>query len=452
MRLFLIAGVLLTIGAVAGQNSPAGLYRSWLDDDVAYIITAPERGEFQSLQTDLERQRLIEQFWLRRDPTPKTVENEFKDEHYRRMAFANEHYGTVIPGWKTDRGRIYITFGPPDEIESGNNSAHPFERWRYRFIEGIGNNVDFEFLDTAMSGEFHLTADPTEKRSLPSSEAGFNSLSENGLQHPPKIKFRNLEAMVNARLHFDTLPMKVRLDFVKITGFTVLTNVTLRFEPKPAEDPSKSTISIYARVITPARRAVEVFEADLQDGAGSRVYQKSMPLAPGSYHLSMAAGDVARDAFNNYEMEFNVPQYSKDRLSNSSLILAGQVEKISGNGIPAGQFVVGDTSIRPRMTDTFELGEKLGVYVQLYHFAAEKKTHKPNGSIQYQIVKKGSDKPALEYNEDVNAIQGASAQQVSVIKLLPLQSLAPGLYSLRLKATDHLSKQVLALAADFTLR
>ena len=102
-------------------------YRKWLNEDVAYIITDEERTAFKRLQTDEEREQFIEQFWLRRDPTPDTVENEFKEEHYRRIAYANEHFASGIPGWKTDRGRIYITYGPPDEIES-HPSGGTYER------------------------------------------------------------------------------------------------------------------------------------------------------------------------------------------------------------------------------------------------------------------------------------------------------------------------------------
>ena len=156
-------------------------YRKWLNEDVAYIITDEERSAFKRLQTDDEREQFIENFWLRRDPTPDTVENEFKEEHYRRIAYANEHFASGIPGWKADRGRIYITFGPPDEIDShpsggtyerppeeggGETSTFPFEQWRYRYIEDIGNNIIIEFVDTTMSGEYRMTSDPSEKDAL----------------------------------------------------------------------------------------------------------------------------------------------------------------------------------------------------------------------------------------------------------------------------------------------
>ena len=142
-------------------------YKKWLNEDVVYIITDEERRPPSSgCSTDEEREQFIEQFWLRRDPTPDTEENEFKEEHYRRIAYANEHYASGIPGWKTDRGRIYIIYGPPDEIEShpsggtyerpyeeggGTTSTYPFEQWRYRYIEGIGSNIMIEFVDPTMT-------------------------------------------------------------------------------------------------------------------------------------------------------------------------------------------------------------------------------------------------------------------------------------------------------------
>src|SRR3989454_3431027 len=155
--------------------------RKWLDEDVAYIITDEEKATFKALKTDEEREQFIESFWLRRDPTPDTIDNEFKDDHYERIAYANEHFASGIPGWKTDRGRIYVMYGQADEIEShpsggtydrpieeggGTTSTFPFEIWRYRYIEGIGNEVILEFVDPTMSGEYHLTTDPNEKDAL----------------------------------------------------------------------------------------------------------------------------------------------------------------------------------------------------------------------------------------------------------------------------------------------
>jgi GWxTD domain-containing protein len=168
------------------QTGPQGALQRWLDEDVAYIATPEERAAYLSLSIDAQRERFIEEFWLRRDPTPGTPQNEYKDEHYQRIAYANDHFGTSLtspptPGWKTDRGRIYIMYGKPDEIEShpsggrydrpieqggGTINTFPFEVWRYRYIEGIGKEVLLEFVDSSMSGEYRLTIDTSEKRRL----------------------------------------------------------------------------------------------------------------------------------------------------------------------------------------------------------------------------------------------------------------------------------------------
>jgi len=156
-------------------------YRKWLNEDVVYIITDEERKAFKALATDEEREKFVEQFWLRRDPTPGTPENEFRDEHYRRIAYANSRFTASVPGWKTDRGRIYIQYGPPDEIEShpsGNEKQpYPFEQWRYRLIEGIGNNVIMEFDDTARTRDYHMTMDPDAKLAavVPDLQAPFDT-------------------------------------------------------------------------------------------------------------------------------------------------------------------------------------------------------------------------------------------------------------------------------------
>jgi GWxTD domain-containing protein len=156
-------------------------YKKWLNEDVAYIITNQERAVYKSLVSDAQHESFIEDFWLRRDPTPGTPENEFKEEHYRRIAYVNEHFASTIPGWKTDRGRIYITFGPPDEIDDhskggsyqrpaseggGETTTVPFQQWRYKHIDGVGDNIIIEFVDPTYTGEYRMTADPAEKDAL----------------------------------------------------------------------------------------------------------------------------------------------------------------------------------------------------------------------------------------------------------------------------------------------
>src|SRR5579871_4882756 len=324
-------------------------YKKWLNEDVGYIISDEEKQAWKRLSTDDERQQFIEQFWLRRDPTPDTEENEFKEEHYRRIAYANERFASGIPGWKTDRGRIYIMYGPPDEIEDhssggsyqrpieeggGETSTYPFQQWRYRYIEGIGNDVNIEFVDPTMTGEYRMTMDPTEKDALlyvpgagltmyeqmgltnktarfqrtdgthlgvgnmplPASMDEFERLERFAkLQKPPAVKFKDLEAAVSSRVTFNILPLKVQADFIKVTNSTVLTNITIQFENKDLQFQLKDTVqkaavNVYARVTTMSRRPVTWFEETVSRDCPpamlpellkkQSIYQKQLPLAP----------------------------------------------------------------------------------------------------------------------------------------------------------------------------
>ena len=497
-----------------------GPYRKWLNEDVTYIITDEERQAWKRLSTDEEREQFIEQFWLRRDPSPDSAENEYKEEHYRRIAYTNERFASGIPGWKTDRGRIYITFGPADEVEShpsggsyerpyeeggGTTSTYPFEKWRYRWIEGIGTDIIIEFVDPTMTGEYRMTMDPSEKDALLMvPNAGLTLMEQMGLadkadrfnrtdgtrlgtgdsplpmrmnqferleqfaklQKPPAVKFKDLEAAVSSTIKFNLLPMKARADFIRMTNSTILTNITLQYDKKDLqfqqkEGVAKAIINIYARITSMSRRVVNVFEdvvtvecpAELlaQAAKGASIYQKSVPLAPGTYRLNVVSKDVVGGNMNNYETALHVPRYDESKLGTSSLILADLIEKVPTRNIGTGQFVIGTSKVRPRLTDSFGKDEKMGIYFQVYNFTPDEKTQKPNGTIDYEVVKNGSNEKIFEFSEDVANVDGASAQQVTVEKVLPLTTMNPGSYTLKLKVTDRNSKQVLNQATTFTV-
>ena len=496
-------------------------YRKWLNEDVAYIITDEERSAFKRLQTDDEREQFIENFWLRRDPTPDTVENEFKEEHYRRIAYANEHYASGIPGWKTDRGKIYITFGPPDEIDShpsggtyerppeeggGETSTYPFEQWRYRYIEDIGNNIIIEFVDTTMSGEYRMTSDPSEKDALlyvpgagltlmeqmgmsdktqrfnntdgthlgmpfgglPESMNEFNRIEQFAkLQRAPKIKFTDLEAAVTSRISYNILPMSVRVDYFPVTDASVLTFITLQFQNKDLQFQSKdgvqkATVNIYGRITTMTRRmAISPFEdtvtvdsppSMLADYAKQKsLYQKALPLKPGMYRLNVVAKDLVGGNMNNYEVAITVPQMDSEKLSSSTLILADVLENVPDKSIGAGMFVIGSNKVRPRVDDVFRRDEKLGIYMKIYNFGSDETSRKPTGQVEYELTRDGSNDRIFDFTEDVAALPDASAAQVTIAKVYPLKGLEPGKYTLRLKITDSNRKQTLTPSAQFTV-
>ncbi len=495
-----------------------GPYRKWLAEDVLYIITDEERTAFKRLATDEEREQFIEQFWLRRDPSPDSQENEFKEEHYRRIAYTNERYASGIPGWKTDRGRIYITFGPPDEIEShpsggtyerpfeeggGTTSTFPFEKWRYRWIQDIGSDIMIEFVDPTMTGEYRMTMDPSEKDALlyvPN--AGLTMMEQMGmsskadrfnrtdgtrlgtgtsplpqrmnqferlrqfsqLQKAPAVKFKDLEAAVNSTVKFNLLPMRVRADFMRMTASTVQTNITLQLEKRDLQFQNKdgiakSAVNIYARITSMSRRVINVFEdvvtmevpSDMLEAAskGSSVYGKSIPLPPGTYRINIVVKDVFGGNMNNYEMALNVPRLEDDVFGMSSVVLADLIEKVPTRSIGNGQFVIGTTKVRPRVTESFTRDEKMGIYVKFYNFEPDEKTRKPNATVQYEVVKAGSNAKIFEFSEDLT--NSPSATEVTIEKVLPLKALEPGAYELRLKVTDKVRNQTLSPVTKFTV-
>lgn len=426
-------------------------YQKWIEDDVAYIITDAERQAFTRLQNDEEREQFVEQFWLRRDPTPDTIENEYKEEHYRRIAYANERFNSGVPGWKTDRGRTYIKFGPPDEVAShpsggsyqrpleqggGTTQTYPFETWRYRYIEEIGNDVVIEFVDRSMSGEYRMAFDPAEKEALtraPGSQPTvqsrpFDQLTRIAdLQRPPALKFRDLSALVTSSVKFNTLPMKVRADFLRVTDSTIQTPVTVQFETrdlqfKKENGVERAVVNLYLRVTSMTRRVVaeqeDVVTVTVPEGMrpDQSLYQTSFYLAPGTYRLNVAAKDITGGNTNAFELALHVPEH----LSVSSIILADQIERVPSRSSRAGAFVLGDSKVRPRVSASFRRDEKMGIYFQIYDTEG--------GSVEYQVTKNGSSTPLIDFTEEVSG----HADQITIAKMLPLNTLEGGEYTLKI--------------------
>jgi GWxTD domain-containing protein len=493
-------------------------YKQWLNEDVVYIISPEERNAFGQLATNEEREQFIEQFWLRRSTNPDLPDNEFKEEHYRRIAYANEHYASGIPGWKTDRGHMYIVWGPPDEIEShptggtydrpmeeggGSTSTYPWETWRWRYIEGMGENVIMEFVDPSGSGEYHLTMDPSEKDALlhvPG--AGLSQLEQMGLASktdrftrsdgtylpttlggtsqnmneftrleayanafkPPVVKFKDLEAIVTSRIVRDQLHFNWHTDFLKVTNDTVLVPVTVQVPNNQLSFQSKegvhsATINIFGRVSTLTGRVVQTFEdsvsRDFPDSLFQQsvklqsIYQKAVPLRPGLYRLDLVIKDVQSGNVGVINSRLQVPRYEDDKLESSSLILADQIEHVPAKQIGAGQFVLGSSKVRPRLEGDFTTADKLGIYMQVYNLKPDDKTHKSNATFQYTVKKGGAQ--ILQFKETSEEMK-QTGDQITIERLLPLTTLAPGKYTLEINATDTLSNQTISRTADFTVK
>jgi GWxTD domain-containing protein len=493
-------------------------YKQWLNEDVVYIISPEERNAFGQLATNEEREQFIEQFWLRRSTNPDLPDNEFKEEHYRRIAYANEHYASGIPGWKTDRGHMYIVWGPPDEIDShptggtydrpqeeggGSTTTYPWETWRWRYIEGMGENVIMEFVDPTGSGEYHLTMDPSEKDALTHVPgAGLSQMESMGLASkadrftrsdgtnlptamggtpasmneftrleayanafkPPVVKFKDLEAIVTSRIVRDQVHFNWRTDFLKVTNDTVLVPVTVQIPNSQLSFQSKegvhsATINIFGRVSTLTGRVVQTFEDSVsrdfpeslfqQSVKLQSIYQKAVPLRPGLYRLDLVIKDVQSGNVGVVNARLQVPRYEDDKLETSSLILADQIEHVPAKQIGNGQFVLGSSKVRPRMEGDFTTADRLGIYMQVYNLKPDEKTHKSNATFEYTVKKGGTQ--VLQFKE-TSADMKQTGDQITIERLLPLATLAPGKYTLEINATDTLSNQTISRTADFTVK
>jgi GWxTD domain-containing protein len=500
-------------------------YKKWLDEDVRWIITDEEQKAFKLLSNDEERDQFIEAFWQRRDPTPDTIENEFKEEHYRRMAYANEHFAAGIPGWKSDRGRIYIMYGPADEIEShpsggsyerpmeeggGETSTFPFEDWRYRYLEGIGQEVIIEFVDTCMCGDYHMTMDRSEKDALLyTPNAGLTLYEQMGmaskadrfsggglerlgtgpfsndlqtkqfdrleqfykLQKPPAVKFKDLEEVVSHKISVNLMPFDVRTDFVRVTGDTVLVPITVQVKNRDItfvnkDGVQRGTVNIFGRVTTLTGKVVQTFEDTVQVDVpaellpkvteNSSVYWKALPLRPNLYRIDVAVKDVNGDRSGLWSSRLPVPSYDDDRLSASSLIVADTMQPVSTKEIGTGMFVIGNTKIRPRVASangkpvSFKRNQKVYFWMQIYNLGMDDKTHKPSATVEYNVINAATNKAVIHTVESTDQM-GNIGDQMTLEKPLSASSLDPGIYRIQIKVNDNISKQTVDPSATFAV-
>ena len=504
-----------------------GTYKVWLNQEVPYIISDDERKAFMNLSNDEERDAFIESFWQRRNPNPDSPENEYREEHYRRIAYANEHFAAGKPGWKTDRGHIYIAFGAPDSIDShpsggtynrpmdeggGETATFPFESWHYRYLEGIGENIDVEFVDTCMCGDYHFTIDRSEKDALlhvpgagltqwesmagkgdktdrfkggmenigTGPEGNYNQSKEFDrielaakLFAPPPIQFKDLETSIDTHiLRGPVFPFDVRTDFIKVTDNTDLVPITLQIKNsditfQTKDGVSQGKVNILGKVTTIMHKTVQTFEdtvevtepAELLQKSLERsyVYWKALPLQPGLYRLDIAIKDVNNpDHIGIYGKSINVPIYEDEKLGASSLILADKMNPVSSRDIGGGDFVIGNTYVRPRVSTnmatpvSFKRNQDLNFWMQVYNLGIDDGTKSNSATVTYEISDAATG--AVILTKDVESKDlGAHRDQLTVEKSLPLAGLAPGKYKVTVKVNDAISKQVIAQSAPFVV-
>ena len=415
---------------------------------------------------------------------------------------------------------MYIMWGPADEVEShptggtydrpmeeggGSTSTYPWETWRWRYLEGIGENIILEFVDPSGSGEYHMTMDPSEKDALlhvpgaglslmesmgmstkadrftrsdgtnlptslggtPASMDEFNRLELYAkVQKPPEVKFKDLEAIVTSRIVRDQLHFLYRTDFLRVTDDTVLVPITVQIPNGQLAFQAKdgihtATMNIFARVSTLTGRIVTTFETPLtkdfpdslfqQSMKMQSIYQNAVPLRPGLYRLDLVIKDVQSGNIGVVNARLAVPRYEDDKLAASSLILADQIEHVPAKEIGTGQFVLGSSKVRPRLEGDFTSDQRLGIYMQVYNLKPDDSTHKANANFAFTVKRGNEPVPGMQFKES-SADMKQTGEQVTIERFLPLATLAPGKYTLEVDATDTHSNQTISRTADFTVK
>lgn len=505
------------------QEEELDYFTKWLEEDVLYIINDEEKAIFTELTTDDEKEQFIEQFWFRRDPDPRTASNEFKEEHYRRIAYANEHYTSGDPGWRTDRGRIYIIHGPPDNLETrpmggayvrkieeggGVTAVYPYEKWTYRYIEGLGNNVELEFVDDSDSGQYKLAVFPWEKegamRYTPGlgmtlaeqtgistradrpgmypemgpgygAQSWFRRVSDTPFQRyetfavvggAPVTKYKDLKELVNVNIQYATLPFSTRQEYFRLNEDQVLVPITVEVENKHLSFAKEGGLNvgkmaIYGIVSSLTNRVVTEFEDDVvarytdeelaQGLLKTSVYQKILPLdVKNRYKVDLVVKDLRGSKVGVLRQAIVPPTFGEVELEGSSLILSDQIEAVEEIPEMDEMFVLGDVKILPRLKNEFTQKMPLGIYFQVYNAMLDQSTLEPSLKVTFSLYHNG-ELLAQAIDEEGESIQFFSGRRVVLMKHLSLANLGLGKYRIQLEIVDRLNDRKLLQDGDFTI-
>jgi 5-hydroxyisourate hydrolase-like protein (transthyretin family) len=379
--------------------------------------------------------------------------------------------------------------------------------WRYRYLEGVGQEINIEFVDQCSCSDYKISTSPNDKDALlhtPGGETMYeqmgmgnkadrmnpfaaNSSPSAGLQNskefdklemlakvqaPPPVKFKDLEEVVSHKININLMPFEVRTDFVKVTGDTVLVPVTLQVKNKDITFVSKDgiqrgTVNIFGRVTGITGRVAQTFEDTVQVDVAqdlleqtmehSSLYWKAVPLRPGRYRIDVVVKDVNGDRVGTWSHSILVPEYNEDKLASSSLILADRMEKVATKNVGSGSFVLGETKLAYPHLDgadgkpaSFKRDQRMSLWMQVYNLQQDDKTKKPSAKIDYEIVNLANNQAVIHASESTDQM-GNIGDQITLEKTVTLSSLQPGLYRLTVKVDDNVSKQQISPSIRFAV-
>jgi GWxTD domain-containing protein len=484
-----------------GESSAADAFKKWVDEDVKYIITKEEKDTINKLKTNEERENFIEDFWRRRDPNPDTEENEYREEYYERIAYANEHFTSGIPGWRTDRGRVYISRGKPDSIEShpsggsydrpsyeggGSTTTYPFETWFYRHLDDVGDGIEIEFVDPTGTGEYRIARDADEKDALAKvrgttidnqqidrtsfqrqQDLPFEKLRVTiALETPPRVQFKDLQIRLDSNqtvlLNENTIDFNLRVDFFRQSDNRVMTAFTIQANNKEltfkdVNGFQTAQMNIFGKVTAVSGRRSGIFEdsvsttattADLAEAKNRQsIYQRAVTLQPGYYKIDVIIRDVATGKVGVVKQGFSVPKYETEKLATSTLILASRLYQTTEKDIGAS-FVIGDKKVVPNLSGSYKQGQEVGIYLQVYNAGIDQTTLRPAIDVEYILLKDGRE--ILKQKENWEGLSD-SGQRLTLAKLIPTDQLAAGNYEIKIKIKDHVTGQFLEPTQKFSI-
>jgi GWxTD domain-containing protein len=489
-------------------------YKRWIDNDVAYIITKDEKRAFMALTTDEERENFIENFWRRRDPDPDTEENEYREEYYERIAYANEKFASGIPGWKTDRGRIYIAWGKPDSVEShpsggsyerpsweggGSTTTYPFEVWFYRHLDGVGDGIEIEFVDPTGTGEYRIATNANEKDALLHVPGAGLTLAEqlgtaskgdrisginNGqqmfqrmqdtpferltriadLQRPPQVKFSDLQTSLSDSPVIDKNPLDfdLRVDFFRQSDERVIVTFTVQAENKQLGFKDEgglqtARMNIFGRITAVSGKRSGIFEDSVATSATApELVDARQRKSVYQKAIAMAPGTYKVDVIVR-----DVESGNRGIVNHGFVVPRYDDKKLSTSSLILA------TRLRP--TDETDIGArfviggakvipsldgnfKRGSDVGLYLqvYNAGIDQTTLRPAVDVQYVLTKAGKEILKQPEDWKGLSDSS-QRLTLARLLPTTTLEPGDYEIKVVTKDRINGTVVENKGKFTI-
>jgi GWxTD domain-containing protein len=462
-----------------GREPLSDASRQWLEEVVPYIITSAEKEIFLTLRTEEERGKFIENFWKKRDPNPRTAENEFKLDYYRRIALANKFFGEGgIDGWRTERGKICILLGPPNEIQrdmsASDNSLSifrgPKEIWNYWGLSnpGLPYNLEFVFIDRTGTGHYVL------EKSLSLAEPGGNPFDIDSLQHHfdyleymaqamrnPFEDLDKLREIITTQVSYDLIPLQP--EFLYLKGPEGKTHVPLIVSLPRSSITGKKTEEQYQYSLT--------LLINISDNLGRLAFEKSkdfnfksapgeilawkerpldlqysMDLEPAAYRLHLLVLDNCSGKIGTFHEEISIPDFSGGEFNLSDIILSSEIGKeLAAEKAEEEKRGLSEERELLRLSRSFRPDDELNVEFEIYNLSLNPQTGLNSFQVEYLFFQKET----LLVHIPASKTEATEEKDCRVRTSFKLKNFKPGQYILRAKIYDVHSGKTASRDAHF---